>query len=99
MSESEWDIDDYREKLYPQRGEKLLDSFAASGRSDIQDIDVTDELLHESYVFMAEIVKTYGEQFFPIFERLHLEIEIRAEKRSLLDTATELSKTNGPVQS
>jgi len=53
----------------------------------------------ESYVFMAEIVKTYGEQFLPIFERLHLEIEIRAEKRSLLETVTEVSKTNDPVQS
>lgn len=99
MSERDWVIDDYLEKLHPQRNEKLSDRFAASGRSNVEDIDVTDELLYESYVFMADIVKTYGEQFLPIFERLHSEIEIRAEKRSLLETVTEVSKTNGPVQS
>lgn len=45
MSEREWSIDDYLEKLYPQRREKLSDRFVASSRQNIQDTDVTDELL------------------------------------------------------
>ena len=92
MGEREWVIDDYLEKLHPQRSEKLSDRFAASSRQNVQDIDVTDELLYESYVFMADIVKTYGEQFLPIFERLHSEIEIRKEKRHLLKAAIDVSK-------
>ena len=96
MSEREWIIDDYLKRLYPRRSEKLSDHFVASSRQNVQDTDVTDELLYESYVFMAGIVRTYGEQFLPIFERLHSEIEIRAEKRSLLETAMKLSKANGP---
>ena len=87
-------IDDYLEKLYPRRCEKLSGHFAASSRQCAEEIDVTDELLHESYLFMAHIVRTYGEPFLPIFERLHSEIEVRKEKRALLETAIGVSKSN-----
>ncbi len=92
MSEREWAVEDHLEKLYPRRCEKLSDRFSESSRQDLQDIDVTDELLNESYVFMADIIRTYGEQFLPIFERLHSEIEMRKEKRHLLKAAIEVSK-------
>lgn len=99
MSEREWAIGDYLEKLDPRCSERLSDRFAESSRQNVEDIDVTDELLYESYVFMANIVRTYGEQFLPIFDRLHSEIEIREKKRSLLEVATEISKANGFEQS
>lgn len=93
MNERTWTIDDYLEKLYPRCNEKLSDQFTESSHQMIQDKDITDELLKESYIFMAHIVKTYGEQFLPIFERLHSEIESRKEKQSMLDTAMELSNS------
>jgi hypothetical protein len=99
MSDREWIIDDYLERLYPRCSEKLSNHFTASSRQNAQDIEVTDELLYESYVFMANIVKTYGEQFLPIFERLHSEIKIREEKRSILEAAMEVSKADSLVQS
>lgn len=93
MNERAWTIEDYLEKLYPRCDEKLSAQFAESSHQMIQDKDITDELLKESYIFMAHIVKTYGEQFLPIFERLHSELESRKAKRSMLDAAMELSNS------
>jgi len=98
MSEYLWSKDDYLEKLYPRFREKLSDQFADNNHPRIQECDITDELLNESYVFMAHIVKTYGEQFLPIFERLHMEIESRKAKQSLLDRAMDLSKLVVPYK-
>ena len=49
----------------------------------IRDKDVTDKMLQESYIVMAEIVKCYGEHYLPIFERLHEEIDNRRKTRKL----------------
>lgn len=98
MTENKWTIDDYIEKLYPQRTGKLSDHFTVSSRQHIRDCDVTDELLYEGYFFMAHIVKAYGDQFLPIFERLHSEIERRNEKQSLINVAMEVSKINDFMQ-
>ena len=87
MSEHEWTIDDYLDKLFPYPREQLSKSFAKSSCDVIQDKDVSDEMLHESYIVMAEIVQCYGEQYLPIFERLHEEIDSRQKKRELLDAA------------
>ena len=87
MSEHEWTIDDYLDKLFPYPREQLSKSFAKSSCDVIQDKDVSDEMLHESYIVMAEIVQFYGLQYLPIFERLHEEIDSRQKKRELLDAA------------
>lgn len=87
MSEREWTADDYFAKLYPQPRGRLSNSFAKSSSGRIQDKDVSDKILQESYIVMAEIVQTYGEQYLPIFERLHEEIDSRQQKRELLDAA------------
>jgi len=91
MSDREWTVDDCLEKLYPHRRENLSTSFTKVSSVEIQDKDVTDTMLQESYVIMAEIVKTYGEQYLPIFERLHEEIDDRQKKRALLDAVLKAS--------
>jgi len=87
MSECEWTVDDYLDKLYPQPRGRLSNSFAKSSSDRIQDKAVSDQVLLESYIVMAEIVQHYGEQYLPIFERLHEEIDSRQKKRELLDAA------------
>ncbi len=91
MSDCEWTVDDYLEKLYPNTQENLSISFTKVSRVEIQDKDVTDSMLQESYVIMAEIVKVYGEQYLPIFERLHEEIDSRQKKEKLLAAALKVS--------
>jgi importin-like protein len=92
MSERAWTVEDHLKKLLPRQPENLSDRFSESIRQDLQDIDITDEVLTESYIFMANIIKIYGEQFLPIFERLHSEIAKRKEKRHILETAIEISE-------
>jgi len=61
MSDGEWHINDYLEKIRPRRGDTLSDNFTASARLYIEEKDITDEILFESYTIMAHIVNTHGD--------------------------------------
>ncbi len=94
MADREWHINDYLGKLRPRRDDTLSDSFTASTRLYIEEKDITDEMLFESYTIMAHIVSAHGDNYLPIFERLHTEVENRKAKKELIDTAIKLSKND-----
>ncbi len=94
MANRKWNLEASMSKLRPKSGGTLNDQFTDAARTVLQDSDVTDEMLHDSYILMADIVRTHGEQFLPIFERLHSEIEAREAKKSLLDTAIRMSRAD-----
>ncbi|MES9948455.1 MAG: hypothetical protein ABW118_05815 [Candidatus Thiodiazotropha sp.] len=87
----EWKLDECLEKLCPRLPDQLCDSFAKVSGHRFQAADVTDEMLEESYITIAKIVKTYGEDYLPIFERLHEERKSRQTKKALLDEALKIS--------
>jgi hypothetical protein len=93
IADQEWHINDYMEKLCPHKDDTLSAYFTASSRIYIEEKDITDEMLLESYTIMAHIVNPHGDSYLPIFERLHTEIEKRKTKKELLDTAMQLSKS------
>lgn len=93
MRKSDWAIDDYIDKLRPQPREYLSRSFAKSSSPELRDKDVSDQMLQDCYVVMADIVNRYGEEYLPIFQRLHEEIESRRMTKELLDAA--LKATTG----
>lgn len=95
MSENDWDVDEYLGKIWPRSQDELSGSFAEVTSPKILDRDVSDEMLEESYLTMAQIVKLYGERYLPIFERLHEEIQSRENKKALLDAALKAAK-DGP---
>ena len=88
----EWNLDACLEKLRPRRSDRLSSNFTAHSRPHIKDSDVTDDMLLEGYAILAGIVKLYGDQYLPIFERLHLEIENRKTTRRLIDKALHVAK-------
>ncbi|MBL4679990.1 MAG: hypothetical protein JKY88_04605 [Pseudomonadales bacterium] len=91
--EKTWHIENYIGRLLPDRG-SLVEAFPSRPAIDLREIDVTLELLEECYIFMAHIVKSYGEHYLPIFERLHSEIETRKHQNKMLDTALTISAKN-----
>lgn len=86
----DWDAKVQVKRLLPKIS-SLSAEFAPVVRREITKADISDELLTEYYIFMAKIVETYGEAYFPIFERLHNEIEKRNRQRTLLDTALKVA--------
>ena len=88
-----WQIRDSIGPLLPDRG-SLVEAFSSEPEIDLREIDVTLELLEECYIFMAHIVKSYGEHYLPIFERLHTEIETRKHQNKMLDKALIVSAKN-----
>lgn len=91
MMDDEWNLDECLLKLCPQLPDQLSDSFRKASGRRLQTADVTDEMLEESYITMAKIVKYYGEDYLPIFERLHEERKSRQKKNALLNTALKIS--------
>lgn len=47
--------------------------------------------LQECYELMAYIVNKHGDDYLPLFERLHEEIEARKEKNNLLEIASKVA--------
>ena len=56
--------------------------------------DISFDVLKESYQFMAHIVTEYGDVYFPIFEKLHQELERSKKRQCLLKTAFKVSVDN-----
>ncbi|MEP1305097.1 MAG: hypothetical protein ABJK11_11150 [Balneola sp.] len=50
--------------------------------------------LQECYELMAYIVNKHGDDYLPLFERLHEEIEARKEKNGLLEIAIKVAENN-----
>lgn len=88
---SPWDIDACLRRIAPSKG-ALCDSFRSVARHNIRDEDVTDTMLEECYIMMANIVKDHGELYLPIFERLHEELKIRKSKKDLIGLAHRVSR-------
>ena len=98
MTDRPWCINDYIHKLYPRRVDGLSEQFFLSSKQIESEIEVTDEALYESYVVMATIIKLYGDQYLPIFERLKAEIDARDERKVLLDKALDIAKASNYFQ-
>ena len=96
MGTREWNIDDYIERLKPAQMCALSSDFSRimRRRKSLARSDITDEVLHESYILMANIVNLYGDIYLPIFERLHREIENSRRKRVLVKAARNISEKN-----
>lgn len=56
-----------------------------------QNEELTMEELYECYNSLARIVKKYGNEYLPLFERVHNEIEMRKKKNRLLDIAMDVA--------
>ncbi len=57
---------------------------------------VTYDELTKAYKYMAFIVTKYGDQYLPLFKRLHHELEKQREKNNLLETANKVSREYNP---
>ncbi|PCI44149.1 MAG: hypothetical protein COB49_11445 [Alphaproteobacteria bacterium] len=91
--DKEWNVEDYIERLLPKKG-ALSEAFTFAPYVEIKKEDITYEMIEECYVFMAHIVRDYGEQYLPIFERLHSELEVYKKRQKMLDKALSVSKKN-----
>ena len=80
----DWDISTYLPKLYPVKLISLEPSFSCGASAIHEDSEVTDEILDECYVLIAQAVTLYGERYLPIFERIHEEREVRRKQKELL---------------
>lgn len=56
---------------------------------------VTDEQVEKAYGIIARIVRDYGDQYLPIFKRLHEEREARKAKNDLKNIALQVAQLNG----
>ena len=92
--ERKWDKNTCLKRMAPKNG-RLSKIFEQKTRRTIQDKDVTDDLLEECYVMIARIVKQHGEEYLPIFERLHTEIEERKSRKKLIELAHNVSENTG----
>ena len=81
----DWGIEEYLAKIKAQ----IHDLPEAT--LIIKDEDVTLERLNNCYTAIAKIVVTHGEVYFPIFERLHREIQEFETRKKLLKLAFEAS--------
>lgn len=53
---------------------------------------LTDERLNEAYEIMAGIVRDLGDEYLPVFKRLHEEIEKRKAAGNLKDIALQVAQ-------
>jgi hypothetical protein len=56
--------------------------------------EVSDDLVEEAYTAIASIVKTHGEKYLPLFERLHRERQKRVQQRDLMRVALEVANSH-----
>jgi hypothetical protein len=92
MDRDDWNVEDYLSRIVPKSGSGLKESFSVKAAPMIEDHEVTDEILHDCYAVMAEVVTRYGDTYLPIFERIHKELEARKKRQALLDKALRLSR-------
>lgn len=85
---TEWNIDEIICKYTPR-------IYAIEHHTQNIDLKGTDAVsykdIQESYELMANIVTEHGEEYLPIFARLHDELENHIAKRNLLSTAFKIS--------
>lgn len=91
MTDGDWNLDECLGKLRPKLADQLCVSFTKVADHRFQAADVTDDMLEESYITMAKVVTFYGEEYLPIFERLHEERKRRQQKKGLLEAALKVS--------
>ncbi len=97
MNEDEdWNVEDYIDRLLPVKGE-LSKVFKFPPPQQIKKEEITYEMIEECYVFMAHIVRKYGEQYLPIFERLHFELEAQKRRQEMLNKAIAVSRRNPDI--
>jgi len=53
---------------------------------------VTDEDLEAAYKIMAMIVSKYGDNYLPVFKRIHEERELRKAQQSLKNIALQIAQ-------
>lgn len=82
----DWSIEDCQERLIPSRGQ-LARNFTGVAGGSINDDDVTDRMLSDCYVIVAQIVEEHGEHYLPLFQRLQKEIDLRKQNKKLLRDA------------
>tara|TARA_R110000868_G_scaffold1211_2_gene9368 strand:- start:95309 stop:95578 length:270 start_codon:yes stop_codon:yes gene_type:complete len=56
--------------------------------------DVSMRELYECYNKLACIIKEHGDEYLPLFERVHNEIESRKEKNRMVDIALRVAESN-----
>ena len=93
MPTREWRLENYLKKLYPNRGVSLPTTFDNVATPKILEQDISDELVEECYRIIAGVIATHGENYLPIFERLHVELSERDKRRKLLDEAFKVANT------
>lgn len=91
MTSKEWDILDHYNKLEPCFSNRLSAQFRESSRVKLTDEDINYDLLHETYLIMADIINNYGEVYLPIFKRLDKEMAKYEKNNKLLEKAKKIS--------
>lgn len=84
---NDWNIEDVIRRYSPNIYHKNSDPIDLP--KNVEAISYAD--IQEIYKLMADIVTEHGEDYLPIFERLHVELEEHMEKRRLLSKAFEIS--------
>ena len=78
----------------PDKNTSLAAKFEAKSnpQEHLTKQDITDDLLQDCYVLLANIIDRHGNAYLPIFERLHVEIENREKQREMLQKARTISR-------
>lgn len=67
--------------------------FSIKARRPTRSEEITTELIKECYEIIARVVAVHGDHYLPLFERFHQELNARAIKQELLDTAHKVSSS------
>ena len=90
---NDWNIDEIIRRYSPNIDHENSDPIDLPKK--IEAISYAD--IQEIYKLMANIVTEHGEDYLPIFERLHNELEDHMAKRKLLSKAFKISnKSDDP---
>lgn len=91
MPTREWSLDSCLKNCKPK-----VANLKKSGPSlsRIRGSDITLESVLEAYQLIAKIIAHYGNDYLPIFERLHNEMQKYQAQHSLLNIAHHLGKEN-----
>lgn len=78
----------------PDKNSSLAAKFEVKSNSQkhLTKQDITDDLLQDCYVLLADIIDRHGNTYLPIFERLHVEIETREKQKEMLQKAKNISR-------
>lgn len=90
---NDWNIDEIIRRYSPNIDHEKVEPIDLPKK--IEAISYAD--IQEIYKLMANIVTEHGEDYLPIFERLHDELDDHMAKRKLLSKAFEISnKSDDP---